>query len=101
MAAGWDVNRGYRTGATQRLPVRQRHDACDGGERVSDGERWIAARLTLLRARLDAQSSADERRAIEVTEIEVTEIEVLSKERGITLGGLRASRIGRTASRRK
>ncbi len=57
--------------------------------RIIDGERWIAERLTFLRERLAAQPSADERRAIEA------EIEVLSKERGISLGGLRAGGLGR------
>jgi hypothetical protein len=64
-------------------------------EPVIDGERWIAERLSFLRERLEAQPSADERRAIEA------EIQLLSKERGITLGGLRGPRIGRRLRRRK
>ncbi len=50
---------------------------------IIDGERWIAERLRFLRERLGADPSDAERRVIE------SEIEVLSKERGITRGGLR------------
>ncbi len=56
-------------------------------DRIIDGERWIAERLAFLRERLTAQPPDDERRAIEA------EIEVLSKEKGVSLGGLRAGPI--------
>ena len=61
--------------------------------RVIDGERWIAERLAFLRERLAGELAAEERRAIEA------EMEVLSKERGISIGGLRAGRIGRRLRR--
>lgn len=63
--------------------------------RIIDGERWIGERLAFLRERLAAQPPEDERRAMEA------EIEVLSKERGITVGGLRAGPIVRRLRRRK
>ncbi len=62
--------------------------------RIIDGERWIAERLVFLRERLAGELAAEERRAIEA------EVEVLSKERGISLGGLRAGRIGRRLRRK-
>lgn len=62
--------------------------------RIIDGERWIAERLAFLRARLAADPTGEERSAIEA------EIEALSEERGISLGGLRAGRIGRRLRRR-
>ena len=61
--------------------------------RIIDGERWIAERLVFLRDRLAGELTAEERRAIEA------EMEVLSKERGISVGGLRAGRIGRRLRR--
>lgn len=62
--------------------------------RIIDGERWIAERLAFLRDRLTAELTVDQRSAIEA------EIEALSKEGGISLGGLRAGRISRRLRRR-
>jgi hypothetical protein len=63
-------------------------------DRIIDGQRWIAERLAFLRERLAAQPPDDARRDIEA------EIEVLSKERGISLGGLRAGPIARRLRRK-
>lgn len=62
--------------------------------RIIDGERWISERLSFLRERLAAEGSEEERSAIEA------EIEVLSRELGISLGGLRVGRIGGRFRRR-
>jgi len=59
---------------------------------IIDGERWISERLTFLRERLGTPLSADERCASEA------EIEVLSKEREISLGGVRAGPSRQAAS---
>lgn len=69
---------------------------------VIDGDRWIKARLALLRDRLREDLSADERRAIEA------EVETLQNERGIHHGGPRplwlsrglVTRVGRLITRR-
>jgi hypothetical protein len=61
---------------------------------VIDGERWIAERLKFLRERLTGDLSREERQAIEA------EVEALSKEGGITLGGLRSPRLLRRLRRR-
>lgn len=63
-------------------------------EQIIDGERWIADRLRFLRGKLAGDLPADDRRAIEA------EIAVLSKERGITLGGLRGTAVGRRLRRK-
>jgi hypothetical protein len=63
--------------------------------RIIDGDRWISERLAFLRERLAAQPEHHERRTIEA------EIDVLSKETGITLGGLRGGRIVRRLRRKK
>lgn len=62
--------------------------------RIIDGERWITERLAFLRERLAAELADEERSAVQA------EIEVLSKERGISLGGLRAGRMSRRLRRR-
>lgn len=63
--------------------------------RIIDGDRWISEHLAFLRQRLAAQPEDHERRTIEA------EIDVLSKETGITLGGLRGGRIARRLRRKK
>ena len=62
--------------------------------RIIDGERWIAERLAFLRERLTAEPTIEERKGIEC------EIEALSREGGISFGGLRAGRIGRRLRRK-
>ncbi len=62
--------------------------------RVADGERWIAERLRFLRERLEEDLPDSERQAAE------REIEVLSRERGLTVHGLRSPRILRRLRRR-
>ncbi len=56
---------------------------------IIDGERWIAERLRFPRDHLAGDLSDDERRAAEA------EIEILSKERSLTVGGLRGPRWAR------
>jgi hypothetical protein len=60
---------------------------------IIDGERWITERLAFLRERLATELTDEERGAAEA------EIALLSKERGISLGGLRAGRITRRPPR--
>ncbi len=62
--------------------------------RIIDGERWIGERLAFLKERLAAELTDEERSAVQA------EIEVLSKERGISLGRLRAGRMNRRPRRR-
>lgn len=62
--------------------------------RIIDGERWIAERLAFLTGRLAAELTVEERSAVQA------EVEILAKERGISLGGLRAGCIRRRVRRR-
>lgn len=51
------------------------------GDRIIDGEDWIAKRLGYLRERLAEDLTDDQRKAVE------GEIELLSREVGLTVGG--------------
>ena len=62
---------------------------------VVNGDRWIAERLKFLRERLAADPTADERAVLEA------EIDVLSKERGITVAGIRVPLFLRRLGRRR
>lgn len=60
---------------------------------IIDGERWIAERLSFLRARLAGELSEVERAQVEA------EIALLSKERGMRADGRRPSRLLRRLRR--
>ena len=62
--------------------------------RIINGERWIAERMKFLRECLAGDLSDGERTACEA------ELEALSKERGLTGGGRRTSRLRRSLRRR-
>jgi hypothetical protein len=65
------------------------------GNRIIDGEGWIAERLRFLRQRLTEELSEEERVATEA------EIDTLSKEGGIMPGGLRFPRALRRLRRQR
>lgn len=62
---------------------------------VVNGERWISERLKFLRERLAADPSPEERAAIEA------ELDVLSRERGVTVAGIRVPLFLRRLARRR
>ncbi|HEV3363301.1 MAG TPA: hypothetical protein VG795_04050 [Acidimicrobiia bacterium] len=63
------------------------------GNRIIDGEDWIAKRLRFLRERLAGELPDEERGALD------QEVEALSKESGVMPGGLRFPRLWRRLRR--